>query len=268
MNEKKERIISISRILRAVFFLCAAAFMLLFLMDIVNGNGSNIGTLCGFGLSVMVMTYTVFFHAIHRLIRYLRNKNKFTRFVTSFSFMAGFLAMIYVITATSFMVVFAHHRAPSSDKPPVVVVLGCRVIGDQPSNLLSARISTAYEYLSSHPECKCIVSGGKGDDEGISEAECMYRELVRMGIDPSRIYKEDQSTSTRENLLFSKNIMEQNSLGDTIVIVTNAWHELRACMIASSLGLSFGTEGAATHPWRLPANYLRELFGIMYQCVC
>lgn len=46
----------------------------------------------------------------------------------------------------------------------------------------------------------CIVSGGKGDSENISEAEAMYRWLVDKGIDSSRIYKEDKSTSTVENI--------------------------------------------------------------------
>lgn len=44
----------------------------------------------------------------------------------------------------------------------------------------------------------CIVSGGKGDSENISEAEAIW--LVDKGIDSSRIYKEDKSTSTVENI--------------------------------------------------------------------
>ena len=46
-----------------------------------------------------------------------------------------------------------------------------------------------------------IYTGGKGGNENISEGECIRRELVAMGIDPSRIYVEDQSTSTAENVV-------------------------------------------------------------------
>ena len=65
----------------------------------------------------------------------------------------------------------------------------------------------------------------------------------------------------------AREIMERENLGDTIVLVTNSWHEFRASMIASDIDLPCGNEGAATPPWRLPSNYLRELFGIAYQFV-
>ena len=267
MKDNKVKIISISRILRAVFFVLSAGLMILFLSEIIKGYGRNIITISGFLLSLMVFTYTIFFHLINSWIVRIRNRNKPARCAVNVVITTVILCLAYVITATSLMIAYAYRKAPLSDRPPVVVVLGCYVADGQPSTLLSERIMTAYEYLSEHPECPCIVSGGQGDDESISEAECMYRELVNMGISSDRIYKEDRSTSTRENLDFSKEIMERENLGDTAVIVTNAWHELRASMIASDLDLPCGLEGASTPPWRLPSNYLRELAGIIYQLV-
>ncbi len=267
MTEKREKKVSISWVVRTVLFLCAGAMLLLFLSEVFTGYGKNLGTIFGIFLSILVMAYMHFFDRVNKRIRDSRKNSKAAKRVQNCVLVAAALGVIYVITATSFMIAYAHRKAPASDRPPVLVVLGCLVVDDQPSTVLSDRIRTAYEYLVEHPDSPCIVSGGMGDDELISEAECMYRELVRMGISPDRIYKEDRSTSTRENLLFSKEIMEKENLGDTIVIVTNSWHELRASMIASSLDIPCGNEGAPTAPWRLPSHYLRELFGIAYQLV-
>lgn len=259
--------VSVSRVMRMVFFLSASAMLVLFLSEIVSGYGWNIGTLSGFALSLLVMAYTHFYHRINSAVIEHRQRSRAVKFVQNCAVFFAVLIVTYVITASVMMITFAHRKAPESDRPPVVVVLGCLVVNDHPSSLLAERIKTAYKYLNANPESPCIVSGGKGSDESISEAQCMYQELVRMGISPDRIYIEDRSTTTRENLAFCKEIMEQENLGDTVVLVTNSWHEFRASLIASEIDLQCGNEGAATPPWRLPSNYLRELFGIAYQFV-
>lgn len=259
--------VSVSRVMRMVFFLTASAMLVLFLSEIVSGYGWNIGTLSGFALSLLVMAYTHFYHRINSAIIEHRQRSRAVKFVQNCAVFFAVLIVTYVITASVMMITFAHRKAPESDRPPVVVVLGCLVVNDHPSSLLAERIKTAYKYLNANPESPCIVSGGKGSDESISEAQCMYQELVHMGISPDRIYIEDRSTNTRENLAFCKEIMEQENLGDTVVLVTNSWHEFRASLIASEIDLQCGNEGAATPPWRLPSNYLRELFGIAYQFV-
>ena len=85
---------------------------------------------------------------------------------------------------------------PTGDAPRTVLVLGCEVRGLRPSPMLSARIDSAYDYLTTHPEAVCVACGGMADDEIISEAQCIRDELVRRGIDPRRIYMEDKSENT------------------------------------------------------------------------
>ena len=62
-----------------------------------------------------------------------------------------------------------------------------------------------YKVEYENPKLQCILSGGQGANEEISEAKCMYQYLASKGIDPHRLYQEDKSTSTRENILFSIN---------------------------------------------------------------
>lgn len=158
----------------------------------------------------------------------------------------------------------------ASTKPvgqPVVIVLGCMIYGDQPSLALRERLDAALDYLDTHEDAVCILSGGQGSDEQISEALCMYNYLTARGVDPARLWMEDQSTSTRENLLFSKAILEEQGWSEQVAIVTNEFHEYRACYIASAVGLEPTAIPATTAWWLLPTYYVRELYGILYEWV-
>lgn len=56
----------------------------------------------------------------------------------------------------------------------------------------------------------------------------MYEALVNDGISENRITKEDKSSSTYENLLFSKQILEDGGKPLRIAIVTDGFHQWRA----------------------------------------
>lgn len=156
-------------------------------------------------------------------------------------------------------------KAPTSNA--TAIVLGCRVYGERASLSLLERLEAAYDYLIENPEADCIVSGGQGEDELISEAECMYRWLVEQGIEPSRIYKEDKSTSTEENIQFSKKIIEEEGLFQKVVIITSDYHCYRAGMIADDYGLVWGTKPGHTAIWLLPTYYVRELYAILAEWI-
>ena len=141
-----------------------------------------------------------------------------------------------------------------------LIVLGCRVFDEEPGRILQTRVDQAALYLKKHPECRCIVSGGKGDDENISEAEAMYRSLVKQGIEPERIIKEDQSTTTYENFRFSLNY-----INDTVIVVTSEFHEFRAKMIASAFGIKAYALPAPTPWWLLLTYAVRETICIPYE---
>lgn len=254
-NKKKRRI---SFIVRIVVIVLSAVLLADFLAGIVTGLGRNIGGYSGAAVSLGILLYCLFCNTVNRF---------FSRHVKLRLLLCILLSVciIYISVGSYFIVSSAHAKAPDSSRPAVAVVLGCRVKEGRPSILLGERIKAAYEYLSANPEAVCICSGGQGDDEIISEAQCIRDELVKMGISSARLYMEDKSTSTRENLKFSKEIMEKEDLGDTIVIVTNSWHELRAQMIAGGLAIPCGGYGADTPLWLIPSYHIRELYGVLYQ---
>lgn len=148
-----------------------------------------------------------------------------------------------------------------------VIVLGAGVNGTVPSLILSERINRAYEYLAENPDVICIVSGGQGPGEDITEAKCMYDRLVSKGIDPERIWQEDKSTSTRENIRFSLAVIEEKTGArpTEAAIISNEFHLFRAGLFAKEQDLAMIGVPAKTTWFSLRANYfLREIVAVWY----
>lgn len=151
-----------------------------------------------------------------------------------------------------------------------VIVLGAGVNGTTPSQSLRERIDTAYEYLTAHPDVQCIVSGGQGSNEDISEAQCMYDHLIAQGIDGRRIWLEDKSTSTLENIDFSLNLIQQKTgtRPDTAGILSSEYHLYRAGQFARQQGLTAVGIPARTQWVSLFVSYfVREIFAVLYYSV-
>lgn len=174
---------------------------------------------------------------------------------------AGFLALCVILAvAVSAGMVRAMYTLPKEES--TVVILGCKVRGRSPSLMLQRRLDAAYDYLRDHPDVSVIVTGGQGADEEISEAQCMAEYLEGKGIAPERIYREDKSADTRENLTNAKEIMEANDLGSRITIVTDGFHQLRAALLAKELGLGCDALSAKT-PWYITSSYwVREWLAV------
>ena len=148
-----------------------------------------------------------------------------------------------------------------------MVVLGAKVREEGPSVSLMDRIRATQSYMDAHPDVIAVVSGGKGDDEPITEAQCMYEELVKLGVDPQRIWVEDQATSTWENLNFSLNLIEEKTgtRPEKIGILSSEYHLFRASLFADACGVESVGIPAATS--RLPQkinHFMREVAGVWH----
>lgn len=148
-----------------------------------------------------------------------------------------------------------------------MIVLGAGINGSVPSLSLRNRLDAAYEYLTAHPETICIVSGGQGPGEDLSEALCMYKDLTAKGIAPERIWMEDKSTSTRENIAFSLALIEEKT-GQRPAkagILSSEYHLYRAGLVAKSQDLEIIGIPARTSWVTLRINYfLREIVAVWY----
>lgn len=138
-----------------------------------------------------------------------------------------------------------------------LIVLGARVEADGPSPALRRRINATLDYLSENPETWIIASGGQGADEPTTEAECIRNELVAAGIPADRILMENQSTTTAENLQFSKALIAPSDA--SVGLVTNNFHIFRATRLAAKAGIQDVHGLAAEYTgFTLPHYMIRE----------
>ena len=143
-----------------------------------------------------------------------------------------------------------------------VIVLGARVNGTIPSRSLYRRIDAAEIYLKENPGTKAILSGGQGLHEDITEAEAMYRELTVRGIDSKRMYKEDTSTDTMENMRNSKLFLDCSK--NRIAIISSNFHLFRGIALGKKQGYEQLYGIPAKVDGILLANYMvREFFAVV-----
>ncbi len=124
-------------------------------------------------------------------------------------------------------------------KDTVFVTLGAKVSSDKtPGIVLRRRLNRTAELMEQCPEAICIVSGGQGHDEPISEAQCMRDFLVGKGISPDRIVMEDKATDTVENLKYSTAWLRENGMEDrTLAFVTSKFHTPRVQFLCGRMNI-------------------------------
>jgi uncharacterized SAM-binding protein YcdF (DUF218 family) len=174
----------------------------------------------------------------------------------------SFLLVSYVLYA------FIYGRITGLRRADFVVVLGSGLAGgDRVPPLLAGRLERGlrvHQALARRRQASpvVIVSGGKGSDEQISEAEAMARYLIERGLPADQIIREDQSRTTEENLTFSQAIMARSVPGYRCIIVTSNYHVFRAAIIARRLRVNGQVTGARTAGYYWPTAMLREFAAV------
>jgi uncharacterized SAM-binding protein YcdF (DUF218 family) len=173
----------------------------------------------------------------------------------------SFLLVSYVLYA------FLYARITGLRRADYVVVLGSGLNGDRVPPLLAGRLERGlrvYQALARRRGASpvVIVSGGKGSDERISEAEAMARYLIDRGLPEDQVIREDQSRTTEENLTFSQAIMARSRPGYRCIIVTSNYHVFRAAIIARRLRVNGQVTGARTAGYYWPSAMLREFAAV------
>ena len=152
--------------------------------------------------------------------------------------------------------------AKPKGKIDYMIVLGAQVRGEKPSRALVLRMEKAAELWKACGEPVLLLSGGKGDGEQISEAECMYRYLSEQGIPKEKMILEDRSVSTQENLKFCAQLTGCKE--KKTAIVSNNFHIYRAVKLAEKQGYQNVCGIAAQSDWRYQIHYMiREAFALV-----
>lgn len=235
------------KVLICTLYALGGIFMLAALVGILS-TGINAGTAFTVTVSVILLAFAFFYGRLPLAIRI----SILSLLVLGILF-AAFLPIYGSVDTVD-------HREDA------VIVLGAGLRGEEPSRALRFRLDAAYDYALKNPKAIIIVSGGQGANEVICESTAMKRYLLKKGIAEERIIEENKSTSTKENLTFSKKILDE-ALGEDYrtVIITNDYHILRAESLAKKAGFSQISHTSGRTPFSIfiPCT-LRECAAVIY----
>lgn len=158
------------------------------------------------------------------------------------------------------ILIYSYGKNARPEKSDCIIVLGCQVYGTVPSPFLKSRLMEGIRLYNQGFGRYIIVSGAMGPGEDITEAQAMKDYLVQNGINPSAIIMEDKASSTYDNIINSKDLMDKYNL-KSAVIVSNSYHLKRASLIAEKSGIKGSYSGVFVDDYRLHEikGFLREI---------
>lgn len=152
----------------------------------------------------------------------------------------GIFFFILALSLYLFLAIYIAKNAQKDEKKPVdvILVLGAKAYrGNAYNPCLVARVKHAVALYKANYAPKLLFSGGTDTEDNANEAKTMKKIAESLGVAPQDILLESASTSTYENLLFSKKILTQNQL-KSILLVTDPFHAPRALLVAKKQGLN------------------------------
>ena len=158
----------------------------------------------------------------------------------------------------------ASHVPPQEDYD-YIIVHGCGIFGDRMTPLLKGRVDKALTLYQKSGK-PLVLSGGMGAGETVTEAQAMHDYLLAQGVPESDMILEDQSTTTRENLLNVQKMLDTDSVKHRYVCVTSDYHVFRTSMLARHMGLDMQGVGSTTALYYWPSAMIREYAAVMKLC--
>ncbi len=127
-----------------------------------------------------------------------------------------------------------------------VIVLGAQAFypAGRWNPCLVARVKRGVELVQAGFAPRLVLSGGVDKEDGAVEAQVMQDIAFSFGLAREKTLLEPKSTSTSENLRFSKKLLESNK----VLIVSDPFHLARAQALARKIGLEANVVGAPRSP--------------------
>ena len=143
------------------------------------------------------------------------------------------------------------------------IVLGAATQNGQVSPVYRERLNHAVLLYRQNYVNKIIVTGGRAEGSEIADAQAAKKYVIGQGIPKEDVLTENKSAVTRENLLYSREIMESEGMV-TALIVSDPLHMKRGMFLAEDLGIEAYSSPTATSRYqslrtKIPF-LLRELF--------
>ena len=221
-----------------------------------------LGIILGIFALIGLLGSQTIYYVISRLL--VGTERQFIKYTIDICVNATLSYFYSLIIATLYCNIKAGNHEPVYDKD-FVIILGSKIREDGSlTPLLKGRADRAIEfaknqYNKTKKKIIFIPSGGKGNDETISEALAIKNYLTSKGIDKKQIIIEDESTSTIENMKYSKERIDKINNKGNIVFSTTNYHVFRSGVIASNQGIDCEGIGSKTK-WYFYTNALIREF--------
>ena len=157
-------------------------------------------------------------------------------------YLIGSLLVISVVSIVLIILINSHvkqvgtkyildiNKVPEAD---TVLVLGAYVFPDgTTSSMLTDRLTVGYELSQSGKAPKILVSGDHGQKD-YDEVNAMKSFLKDKGVPGQDVFMDHAGFSTYESMYRARDIFQVES----VIIVTQEYHLMRAVFVARSLGL-------------------------------
>ncbi len=238
-------------IIQKAFFIVIGIVMIINVLFLFFISNINTGIIITFALGVIFLFYGIFFKAINRKI-------------PKYIICIFIICIISVIFLSSFLFIYGNTDTVKYNEN-AIIVLGSGIRGEQLTENLKKRIGCAIEYYYKYPDVIIVVSGGQGPQENITESLAMERYIISKGIPKSKILKENCATSTYQNFIYSKQLLDDYFDGEyNVTFVTNDYHIYRADFISKIAGYNNATHMHNATPWYLfLPSYLRECVAVL-----
>ena len=253
--------------LSAPFILMFSAGLFVSNISLIRHEGRRFTNTLGSILGMLLLAGALVMIALDK--KYLMAGNETVlRYLLENLFSAVYLYFECMLIGTIVVDAIVARHEPDKDKD-FLIVLGCALKKDgTPTPLLQGRLDRAIDFYNEQKketgkELMFITSGGQGADEVIPESSAMKRYLMERGIPEERIIEENQSTSTYENMLFSKDKIREIDPEGKVAFSTTNYHVFRSGLFARRVKMRAVGMGAETKWYFWPNAAVREFIGLL-----
>lgn len=214
-------------------------------------SNMHTGLILVFVLGCIFALYGIFLETVIR---------KFPKWIKCIFWIGVAAAMLFSL----FLAVYGNNDTVTY-RENAIIVLGSGIHGEQPDESLMRRLDSAVDYYHKNPDAVIVLSGGQGPQESITESLAMERYMLSRGIPQDRILKEKRATSTYQNFLYSRQLLDHYYENDyCVAFATSDYHICRADAIAKIAGLDHVTHCHGVTPWYQSwSSYLRECVAVL-----
>ncbi len=268
---------SMSTLSMVLFPIALVTFILVTISNIklIMREGKSLRNLLGLFIGIFICLLTLLPDLVYKWLMKsqiinIYNLNGPGPYIYNFVESLAYLVVAYlecVLIGTIWVAIKSVRKKLEYNKD-YMIILGCQIRKDGSlTPLLKGRVDKAIEFRNKQYEANkkdlvFIPSGGKGNDEVISEAEAIRNYLLKNGIKDKNIILENKSKNTLENIRNSYKLIKNKNAN--IAFSTTNYHVFRAGLLASEEGIKAEGVGSKTKSYFWINAFIREFIGTLY----